>query len=206
MLKRNWFWNQNRTLKKGSSEPNLKTTATVSGAHPSKRAVVASTPSSFFIFDRHSFCCAIESTRRTDTMKSLWRRSYPPRNHRATLLPRPRRCSLPLSPPAIPSSLMCLSWLRLRLRKPRQNDGQSTASSFHSPPAIRDIWFLYSSFERVGFTWVNRDGNKAAHTIASLASSGALSGNWSLHPPSALRAVLVVAGDFYGSSFGFCVF
>lgn len=47
------------------------------------------------------------------------------------------------------------------------------------------------SFTHNGFTWVNHEGNRVAHTIASMASLTLLLGNWCAHPPSSLHEALV---------------
>lgn len=55
---------------------------------------------------------------------------------------------------------------------------------------IEDVKSLRNRFERCAFTWTAREGNLVAHTIASLASSGSLTGNWSLNPPPMLQSAL----------------
>lgn len=55
---------------------------------------------------------------------------------------------------------------------------------------LKDIWNMCLSFQCVGFTWVNCEGNHVAHTIATLASSGSLTGNWRDRLPMALREAL----------------
>lgn len=46
-------------------------------------------------------------------------------------------------------------------------------------------------FTRCGFSWVSRQGSKAAHIVASLADKGNLPGSWCLVLPGPLRAVLL---------------
>lgn len=55
---------------------------------------------------------------------------------------------------------------------------------------LDDIRAMKEEFQDCCFTWTAREGNGVAHTILSLASIGALHGNWILHQPSVLHCAL----------------
>lgn len=61
---------------------------------------------------------------------------------------------------------------------------------------LQDIWDMKGNFTRCGFTWVSRQGNMAAHLVATLADRGVLPGNWCLSLPLVLKEELQV--DFSG--------
>lgn len=62
---------------------------------------------------------------------------------------------------------------------------------------LQDIWDMKRRFRKCGFTWVSRQGNKAAHLAASLADRGVLPVNWCLCLPFALKEVILE--DFSGT-------
>lgn len=55
---------------------------------------------------------------------------------------------------------------------------------------IKDILSIKSKLQRIGFTWVPREGNQVAHQIALLASHNCLPVNWTRSPPSCLLALI----------------
>lgn len=55
---------------------------------------------------------------------------------------------------------------------------------------VKDIKVLKTRFQMVAFTWIYREGNKAAHTVAHLAANGSLTSNWVWNPPRVLWEVL----------------
>lgn len=55
---------------------------------------------------------------------------------------------------------------------------------------IQDILKIKMEFFQCGFTWVPRQGNEAAHTLAMMARQKILSTNWSWNLPPVLNAVL----------------
>ncbi|KAJ1442156.1 Ribonuclease H-like superfamily [Sesbania bispinosa] len=55
---------------------------------------------------------------------------------------------------------------------------------------IQDILAIKRSFTSCGFTWIKREGNSAAHTLAALEASGSLTRNWVVSPPELLRSIL----------------
>jgi ribonuclease HI len=56
---------------------------------------------------------------------------------------------------------------------------------------INDILTLKGNFIRCGFTWVAREGNKAANIVASLVANGSLPQLWTVKPPDILRLELL---------------
>lgn len=55
---------------------------------------------------------------------------------------------------------------------------------------VRDILCIKRNFQRIGFTWVPREGNQVAHQIALLASQYSLPVNWTRSPTSWLLALI----------------
>lgn len=55
---------------------------------------------------------------------------------------------------------------------------------------IGDIQCLKTRFQKIGFTWVPREGNKVAHQIAALASHHNLPACWTWRPPPSLSSLI----------------
>lgn len=58
-------------------------------------------------------------------------------------------------------------------------------------PIVQEIQRMRSEFESCGITLTKREGNIAAHTIASLAHKKKLMGDWIRKPPEDLREAIV---------------
>lgn len=56
---------------------------------------------------------------------------------------------------------------------------------------VKDVLALKNKFQKVGFTWSPRDGNRVAHHITLLASRNSLPNNWVWNQSSSLRSLLV---------------
>ncbi|KAJ1402550.1 Reverse transcriptase-like [Sesbania bispinosa] len=51
---------------------------------------------------------------------------------------------------------------------------------------VQDILEYKKHFSYLGFTWVGRDGNKAAHLIAQMEERDLIQRNWPVCPPPEL--------------------
>lgn len=56
---------------------------------------------------------------------------------------------------------------------------------------VDDIISLSSNLQSSDFTWIKREANHCAHTIAALARDNLLQGSWCLRPPALLRRAIV---------------
>ncbi|KAJ1410033.1 hypothetical protein SESBI_22268 [Sesbania bispinosa] len=55
---------------------------------------------------------------------------------------------------------------------------------------VQDILDYKQLFTHPGFSWVGREGNKAAHLLAQMEERSQLQRNWPICPPPELRRVL----------------
>lgn len=55
---------------------------------------------------------------------------------------------------------------------------------------IQDVLILKAKFQKCGFTWVGRNGNKLAHSLALLEFRDALPQNWRWVPPREIKEII----------------
>lgn len=55
---------------------------------------------------------------------------------------------------------------------------------------IDDTLQMKLGFQACGINWTKREGNGAAHELASLCAQGKLIGNWGALPPPSLRQII----------------
>lgn len=56
---------------------------------------------------------------------------------------------------------------------------------------VEDLNKLRSTLHNSGITWIGRDGNQVARSIATLACDGHVTGSWFRNPPDLLRKALL---------------
>ncbi|XP_072080883.1 uncharacterized protein [Arachis hypogaea] len=57
-------------------------------------------------------------------------------------------------------------------------------------PILQDINLLMENSDKCGMTWVPREGNVLAHSIANLAAANNLGSRWCLEPPETVKMIL----------------
>lgn len=55
---------------------------------------------------------------------------------------------------------------------------------------VKDIHCIKQKFQKLGFTWTPREGNRVAHQIALFASQQGLPANWTRNQPVSLSTLI----------------
>lgn len=55
---------------------------------------------------------------------------------------------------------------------------------------IRDVGIMKEKIHKCGFTWIGRDGNSLAHTLAQMTQRNSLPNNWCWNPPHCIKVIV----------------